>query len=63
MGLDADAVTCRVNFGRARVIPRQKRYGIKVHRSVKVRMDAGDNVEGGKYAPRAKWKVEPTWVD
>ncbi|KAF8516231.1 hypothetical protein JB92DRAFT_3114279 [Gautieria morchelliformis] len=52
-----------INLGRPRVIPRQKRQGVNVHRSVKVRMEAGDRVEGGKYGPRAEWKVEPNWVD
>jgi hypothetical protein len=55
--------TLRINLGRPRVIPRQKRQGFNVHRSVKVRMEAGDRVAGGKYVPRAEWKVEPNWVD
>lgn len=52
-----------VNLGRPRRIPRQKRHGIKVHRSVKIRMEAGKATAGGPYTPQAKWKVEPTWED
>lgn len=53
----------RINFGRGRSIPRQKLDGINIHRSVKIRLEAGNAVEGGKYAPKAKWHVEPNWVD
>lgn len=52
-----------INLGRARKIPRQKKQGVLVHRSVKIRMEAGEHADGGPYTPRAKWKVEPTWVD
>ncbi|KAF9040238.1 hypothetical protein BDZ89DRAFT_1100225 [Hymenopellis radicata] len=50
-----------VNRGRSRFIPRQHHDGIKVHRSVKLRMEA----EGLNYKPRSQWKPEvvPTWVD
>ena len=59
-----DATFChRINFGRPRIIPKQK-DGIKVHRSVKIRLDAGNAlVDGKKYVPRAKWHVDPEWVD
>ncbi|KAF8506456.1 hypothetical protein JB92DRAFT_2961559 [Gautieria morchelliformis] len=66
----------RINFGRPRHIPRQH-ISLKVHRSVKVRMEAGrlgavavpgpkGEGEAGKkgaYNPRAKLEVEPEWVD
>ncbi|GJJ14558.1 hypothetical protein Clacol_008823 [Clathrus columnatus] len=53
-----------INLGRPRKITGQKRHGIKVHRTVKIRMEAGQAVaEGVAYTPRAKWKIEPTWVD
>lgn len=52
-----------VNLGRAREIPRQSKQGVLVHRSVKIRMEAGEGVADGPYTPRAKWKVEPIWVD
>lgn len=45
-----------INLGSARHIPKQRTNGVKVHRSVKLRMDAG-------YKPAAKWDVEPIWVD
>jgi hypothetical protein len=51
-----------VNFGRGRPVPGQKRVGVKVHRTVKTRMDA-DGLEGGRYRPKAKLEVEPIWVD
>ena len=53
--------TLRINRGHGRMIPRQHMDGIKVHRSVKLRMEA----EGMNYIPKAMWDVgvEPTWVD
>ncbi|KAJ4487043.1 hypothetical protein C8J55DRAFT_558127 [Lentinula edodes] len=61
------------NLGRARHIPRNVQGGIKVHRTVKIRMDA-DAValvdskgkvkgNGKKYIPRPKWNFDPVWVD
>ncbi|KAG1879632.1 hypothetical protein C8R48DRAFT_626087 [Suillus tomentosus] len=50
-----------INMGRGRHIQRQN-HGIKMHRSVKIRMEA-DNLTGGKYWPKAKLKVEPQWID
>ncbi|KAG2141098.1 hypothetical protein DEU56DRAFT_900780 [Suillus clintonianus] len=50
-----------VNMGHGRHVQLQHK-GVKVHRSVKIRMEA-DNLEGGKYWPKAKLKVEPEWVD
>ncbi|KAJ3852000.1 hypothetical protein EV368DRAFT_74289 [Lentinula lateritia] len=61
------------NLGRARHIPRNVQGGIKVHRTVKIRMDA-DAValvdskgkvkgKGKKYIPRPKWDFDPVWVD
>jgi len=41
-----------MNMGRGRVIPRQKTQGAKLHRSVKIRMDAMFE-EGKKYVPKA----------
>jgi uncharacterized protein (DUF2235 family) len=52
--------TIRSNLGRPRVIPKQVVRGVKVHRSVKMRMEAGGP---RKYAPKAKFSVDPTWVD
>ncbi|KAI6024565.1 hypothetical protein EDC04DRAFT_2899944 [Pisolithus marmoratus] len=49
-----------VNRGRGRRVPRQD-AGVSVHRTVKIRMDAEALRE--KYQPKAKLKVEPTWVD
>ncbi|KIK36776.1 hypothetical protein CY34DRAFT_26234 [Suillus luteus UH-Slu-Lm8-n1] len=51
-----------VNMGRGRHIQRQIKDGVKLHRSVKIRMEA-ENLKGGKYWPKAKLKVEPKWVD
>jgi hypothetical protein len=56
-------VLTRWNLARARVIPKQKK-GYKVHRSVKLRMEAEhEEYPGIKYKPRAMFSVEPTWVD
>ncbi|KAH8119720.1 hypothetical protein DFH11DRAFT_1500290 [Phellopilus nigrolimitatus] len=52
-----------VNNGRARVVTQQRKNGIKVHRSVKMRMEAEAHVLGKKYQPRVKFHCEPTWVD
>ncbi|KAF8829500.1 hypothetical protein HHX47_DHR3000528 [Lentinula edodes] len=61
------------NLGRARHIPRNVQGGIKVHRTVKIRMDAdvvalADSKgkvkgKGKKYIPRPKWDFDPVWVD
>lgn len=54
-----------VNAGRSRKVPQQKRDGIHVHRSVKMRMEAEALALGSvnKYIPRVKFECEPTWVD
>lgn len=51
----------RINLGRGRQIRRQDTVGVKVHRSVKIRMEA-DFLKGGKYRPKADLEVEPFWV-
>nr|GAT46931.1 predicted protein [Mycena chlorophos] len=60
--------TIWANLGRARFIPKQVQNGVKVHRSVKVRMEtpAGEEGETGRevYRPRAKFDLTRTiWVD
>ncbi|KAG6812472.1 hypothetical protein H0H87_009783, partial [Tephrocybe sp. NHM501043] len=44
------------NLGRGRFIPKQKKHIIKVHRSVKLRMDA-QYPDGTKYKPKASFDV------
>lgn len=57
----------RPNMANGRYIPRGDNYKIRVHRTVKLRMDADEAIlrEGRRYVPRAKpWedhRVE--WVD
>ncbi|KAF9483555.1 hypothetical protein BDN70DRAFT_990260 [Pholiota conissans] len=56
------------NMGQPRYIPKQRTNGFKVHRSVKMRMEADyeDEVrrrKGKKYHPKPHFKVEPTWID
>lgn len=51
----------RINNGRPRKHERQCEYGIKVHRSVKMRMEAEHLLK--PYTPRLKFEVEPEWVD
>lgn len=61
----------RMNRGRGRRVPHiHVKEGIKVHRSVKLRMEAARrghlfDVHGREatYVPRVKWDVEPEWVD
>jgi hypothetical protein len=52
------------NLGRPRIIPKQAVRGVKVHRTVKMRMEAeGHGKAKAKYKPKAALTVEPTWVD
>jgi hypothetical protein len=46
------AKTFKWNMGQGRVIPRQKTQGAKLHRSVKIRMEAAFE-NGKKYVPKA----------
>ncbi|KAF5379647.1 hypothetical protein D9757_009235 [Collybiopsis confluens] len=51
------------NLGRGRRVPRQHSDGVKVHRSVKMRLDAR-YPDGSKYVPRADLDERYiTWVD
>ncbi|KAJ7603278.1 hypothetical protein B0H17DRAFT_1121802 [Mycena rosella] len=51
------------NMGRGRFIPKQKTNGIRVHRSVKARLEA-QTESGGQYKPKAAFDLErTTWVD
>jgi len=51
------------NVGKGRHIPKQRKHGVKVHRTVKTRMDAS-YANGKKYLPKANLKPERvTWVD
>lgn len=63
----ADMFGVRVNLGGPRIIPKQQALGVKVHRSVKIRMAAEGLFQDGskkarKYVPAAKWDMEPDWV-
>jgi hypothetical protein len=55
----------RTNWGHGRYVPLQNQAPVKIHRSVKIRMEAAC-VEKGKYWPKAKvdWEAadSPTWV-
>ncbi|PBK59689.1 hypothetical protein ARMSODRAFT_1071279 [Armillaria solidipes] len=51
------------NLARPRIIPKQS-SGVKVHRSVRLRMDAfHEHNPQKKYKPKAHLAVTPTWVD
>jgi len=59
--------TIGMNLGRGRVIPGQKKKTIKVHRSVKMRMDT-EFENGTKYVPMASFETalslgKVQWVD
>ncbi|KAF5358617.1 hypothetical protein D9758_007672 [Tetrapyrgos nigripes] len=55
--------THKPNMGRGRVIPKQKVRGVKVHRTVKMRLEAEDE-NRIKYSPKANLLLEhATWVD
>jgi hypothetical protein len=53
---------CSVNMGGPRVIKNQKRDGVKVHRTVQIRMAAKRDLNGAafSYSPRAWLKL--AWV-
>ncbi|KAF8349608.1 hypothetical protein F5887DRAFT_878546 [Amanita rubescens] len=51
------------NLGQGRDIPRQRSRGVKVHRSVKLRMEAKFKRKEDKYEPQANLDVEPHWID
>ncbi|XP_006462906.1 hypothetical protein AGABI2DRAFT_224560 [Agaricus bisporus var. bisporus H97] len=54
------------NLARPRFIPKQITHGVKVHRSVKMRMDAeyeDERKKGKRYKPKAHLRVEPIWID
>jgi hypothetical protein len=57
----------RINLGRARRVPKWRKEGcVKVHRSVKMRMEAEGNKKAGlkKYVPKAKLDFDKViWVD
>jgi hypothetical protein len=61
----------RSNLGRGRWFPHEHaKRGIRVHRTVKIRMEAAKNghlmTPSGKkikYNPKAKWNIDPIWVD
>lgn len=48
-----------MNLARPRVLPNQREHGIKVHRSVKMRMEVQDL----KYKPKLKFDTTPEWVE
>jgi hypothetical protein len=58
----ASSLSNSVNMGRGRTIPRQKQASVKIHRTVKIRQDAG-GLKQGPYKPKAKVEVEPVWMD
>jgi len=52
------------NLGQGRYIPKQQRNGVRVHRSVKMRMEAMHEDGKTKYAPRANLDLTHViWVD
>ncbi|KAH9486042.1 hypothetical protein JR316_0000106 [Psilocybe cubensis] len=61
---DSWATRLSINRGRGRVIPKQRLEGVKIHRTVKMRMDLKEE-DGKPYIPMARWlpSVEPEWID
>jgi hypothetical protein len=56
--------TLQLNLGRGRSVPRPRMLGVKIHRTVKTRMEA-QHTDGGRYVP-AVTNFDPgtvTWVD
>ncbi|KAI0800499.1 hypothetical protein C8Q74DRAFT_1191585 [Fomes fomentarius] len=52
----------RPNMGYGRKVPK-RHTPFHVHRSVKIRMEAQQELEGGPYVPKARFRHEPVWVD
>lgn len=52
-----------LNRGRERYIPSQHNSGLKIHRTVKTRMDAFCPGSSRKYLPRPDIRVDPQWID
>lgn len=54
-----------MNLGTGRHVPKQRRQGVRVHRTVQTRMEAeAASKAGGKYKPKANLRLEcVTWVD
>ncbi|XP_006462887.1 hypothetical protein AGABI2DRAFT_186715 [Agaricus bisporus var. bisporus H97] len=54
----------KINLGRGRHIQGQKKRGVKVHRSVQIRMNATHTSNGKPYKPKANLNLDRvTWVD
>jgi hypothetical protein len=56
----------RINLGRPREVlrPMQDGENIRVHRSVKTRIDLGSELESGKYEPRGRFDHRDVeWVE
>jgi len=53
----------KINMGAGRRIPTRLGPGVKIHRSVKLRMEAQPKRKGQKYQPQANPIVEPEWID
>lgn len=52
-----------INLGEGRRIPGQEKHGVRVHRSVKQRLEA-QYADGKKYKPKANLNLDyVTWVD
>jgi len=51
-----------INLGSPRIIPTQQQLGVKIHRTVKIRMEAPNLFKDKKYAPAAKLDIEPVWA-
>lgn len=49
-------------MGYGRKVPK-RHTPFHVHRSVKIRMEAQQELEGGAYTPKAMFTHEPVWVD
>lgn len=61
--LNAD-ILLSCNLGAPRFIPKQHTSGVKVHRTVKSRMEAAPpNGQKKRYSPKARLAIEPTWID
>jgi hypothetical protein len=56
---------CSPNLAQPRHIPDARRDGVKIHRTVKMRMEAiypKEHSKSKKYSPKMHIKVEPTWI-
>ena len=59
-----EMMVCRINLWRVRIIPKQAQNGIKVHRTVKIPMEAEEFLRIGNMNPVRSWRLDLCgWIE